>query len=349
MKYLVVSVIMTIVLGLFAFKAAEENVKSQSEALAGIDPNQEYVTYRVNQNENGYSFARQSYANKITEKSAEKTLPNKHFQLMVEIDSRDASLYLPDNMAFPLAYRPAIYEGNKQTKETIGYIPSKVRTGMNESRLVFLDGLIYNLTQYYGPEKYWVWSVSVPKGYGKEAGAEEETGGKKKKMSLKDKLKAMKDMATSGGDAATKKLVSEDAIGKLEAYMKAAAAKQKKVEAAWANSKEGKIYIEGMKLKRDAWAKFVRKDREEYFNSEEYRRIVENNRLADAARAESAKSEVVIKNTGTQSICVSHSGGSRSISAGGSASFKCDMDISYCNGGLIVGADQHCGGTVTIQ
>ena len=359
MKYLVLSIAAFLAIALFAFKGTSDDVKSQSEILKGMDVNQEYVTYKPHKKEDGsYSFSREDYSNKIVELLPESNLPNKHFIAMLKMNYYDdASSYMPTNMAFPITYSANYYEGSPKSKEMIGDFPTKIRTGGNASRIVFLDGFIYELTEYYSPEKYWVWSVSVPKGYASEGeeGAGEDEGKKKKKLSFKDKLKNLKDMAVSGGDATSKKLVEEDVIGKLEAYMKAGAIKQKKVYAEWEKSVEGSNYIKTIAERRDAYSKFVKSHNAAYWDSPEGRAIAA--RMKDEHK-NGGKDKVTIDNETGKDIFV-YEEGSRNgsvIRVNSSNTFDCSKSYyvgsgSSVNGGgyKVVSANGSCGQTVEVQ
>lgn len=269
MKYLFASISTILVLGLFGFKTTNDDIKSQSEILKETKVEQEYLTYTTySKNDGSLGYMKASYANKMTEKEPEKNLPDMHFIILVSLEGNNAYSYHPDNFAFPITYNQNSYDGNAETKKSIGYIPRKPRTGGLEERVVFLDGFIYHLSSYYGPTEYHLKSISVPVGYAKE-GEEADSGGekkKKKKMSLKEKLKALKS-AVSGQDAVTKKLEAEDAAGKLKAYLEAASAKQKKVYETWSKSEKGSKALARIKGMKDAYQDFVNNQNSMYFKN----------------------------------------------------------------------------------
>ncbi|WP_291727178.1 hypothetical protein [Bernardetia sp.] len=356
MRYLLTPFITILVIFLFGFINTKDEVLNQSEILKGVNPNQEYITFTLQKSGEDYSFVRERYINKITEIISEKNMPSKHFQVMVELSTRKPASYLPDNWAFPITYRKSWYEGDEKDQETIGYIPRELRTGMSESRLVFLDGIIYELSGYYSPEKYSLYSISVPIDYGKKEDKREE-GKEKKKMSLKEKLKAMKGGITIG-DPIAKKLQEDDVVERLKVYLNAANKKQEIVHSKWANSQEGKLFLENLELKREAFNKSLQKEKEEYYKSDLYKRIQRNNRLAEGAAATS--SVTLVNNTG-HDIRIYEEGSYNGFTLrnGSTSRFDCEKNlysastsapnVKHGGGSLVVSGGTSCGQTIEIN
>ncbi len=147
-----------------------------------------------------------------------------------------------------------------------------------------------------------------------------------------------------------KKMAALDPDKVLQEYLDAAHSEQQKHIA---KHKAGKkklntLYNEIMKAIKGA--------NNEYWNSEEGQAVAARVKK-DFAVDESTK-VVTIKNVGKNSICLSTSSGTKSLSAGSSTTFQCDNDVSYgvdkgsgcrSGGSLIVGKGQGCGKTIEVQ
>ncbi|WKK87065.2 hypothetical protein QYS48_09725 [Marivirga arenosa] len=359
MNYLRLSMITLITIFSFQLRGIAQEILSQSEEIRNMKIG-EYNVYRVILQENGSAtFESFDYVDAITEKKPEKNFPNEHFQVLGKLQNSSAS-FLPDNWAFPATYIQKGYEGNKQMQEDFGYIPQKIHKNDNhEERVVYLNGWIFNLSDWKNKDDYTLWTISIPKLSNEEREAlkekqkAEENINDKKKKGLKGKLLALQESAMSPEYRA---LHNANALKMLQDYLDAAFAKQEKEYAAWIKNPGNAKFVENVELIRETMIKFYKKDKEEYYNSEEYRRIKANNEAADQARANST---VTLKNESGGTICVTTGGSSKTIGPGGSSSFQCSKDIYYgqmngntCSttkGSLIVSANQSCGDTITVQ
>jgi len=343
----------------FQMQVMAQDILSQSEEVKNMKIG-EYKVYRVIPQANGKpTFESFDYVDEITEKKPEKNFPNQHIQVLGKLQNKKAS-FLPDNWAFPATYIQKGYEGNKKMQEDFGYIPQKIHKNDNhEERVVYLNGWIFNLSDWNSKDDYTLWTVSIPKLSDEEREALKEkqktegpTAGTKKK-GLQAKLLALQESAMS---PEFRELKNTNVTQMLQNYLDAAFAKQKIEYAAWIRNSDNAKFIENVDLIRETMAKFYKKDREEYLKSDEYKRIMANNARADRARANST---VTIKNESGGTICVTTGGSSRTIGPGGSSSFSCSGDVYYgqmsgntCSttkGSLIVGANSSCGQTVTVR
>ena len=260
MKYLIASIITTIVFGLFAFKGTDEEIKSQSEHIKSLKEGK-YVTYEVEENNGNTSLFNitERYPLEVTSIEPEKNFPNDHFYLKIKIGSSINEVpqpHLPDHFAFPISYPVRAYEGNAKMQSEVGYVPRKFSRNKLKSSgtytYIILDGVIYGVTYLDNPDEIKVWHIFTHEDFAKkEDKKEEEDGQKKKKMSLKEKLNALKNAI---GDAGASKLHEMKAYDKVKEYYKAAYKKQQEIIPQWEKSAEGQKYkaiVEGKGAKMD--------------------------------------------------------------------------------------------------
>ncbi|MDY8137858.1 hypothetical protein [Aquimarina sp. 2201CG5-10] len=239
-------------------------------------------------------------------------------------------MFLPDNEAFPITYIERVYEGSKKMQDDIGFAP---RTDKNpyEYRLVFLDGKIFVLEKWVDKDNYELLSVM-----------EHQT----KKMGG---LKKMKEVMKS-----PKKMKAMQPHKILQNYLDAAFKKQQEVYTQWMKNPENAAIVENTELKRKLIIDVINKQRDDWRNSDEYRRIKERNQSAAQSDLQSV---VTIVNKTGKDIYVYEEGSSNGsrVSANGQSRFNCKKNLYYSfsgnssasKGTQITNANQSCGQTVT--
>ena len=259
MKYLVSSIIAILVISLFAFKGKDESIKSQSEHMKSLKEGK-YITYEVEERDGNTSLYNitERYPLEVTKIEPEKNFPEKHYYLHIKIGTsinEVAQPHLPDHFAFPISYPIRAYEGNAKMQSEIGYTPRKFSRNKLKSSgtytYIILDGVIYSVTYLDNPDEIKVWHIFVHEDFAKKEEKTEEDG-KKKKMSLKQRMQALKN---SLGDAGAGKLHEMKAYDKVKEYYKAAYKKQQEVIPVWEKSAEGQKYkaiVEGKGAKMNA-------------------------------------------------------------------------------------------------
>ena len=338
MKYLFASVCTIITLLLFSFTTKDiKEVKSQNEELKNIQKG-EYTVYLTHKKDDGsYMGGFSDYHIAVIELASDKNFPNEHYEVMIEENwteskSKYTGMYLAGNLGFPATYVNTGYEGNPKMQKEIGFAPSFYSDSylsgkrVADKRVVFLEGRIYIIKGWKNKDDYNLKAVAeygeAPKGF---------------KM-VKALLKTPKKMAALDPDKV------------LQEYLDAAHSEQQKHIAKHkaGEKKLNTLYNEIMKAIKGA--------NNEYWNSEEGQAVAARVKK-DFAVDESTK-VVTIKNVGKNSICLSTSSGTKSLSAGSSTTFQCDNDVSYgvdkgsgcrSGGSLIVGKGQGCGKTIEVQ
>ena len=292
-------------------------VKSQTEAVQAFSPG-EYVAYTMKRNTfNGkYLGELDAYLWEF-----EGTKPDPTYEghgLVVDFydgvtdgeiakgKEKYLTRFIPDDPAFPIYFHSTSYLGNQEMQDRIGLVP-KVE-GNLASRLVFHEGLIYVIDDWKGPEEFYVRyvleQIELPKNPIKRA---------KFGLDLKKRLEEM------------------DPQGTMEAYFREAVPAQERAYATWIAQPANKAIVAEADRKREQMNDEFKKDREEYFSSEEYARVKENNRIADNA---AAASHVTVENTGSSEVYIYEEGsrnGSR-LSAGSSGTFSCKKALYVAPG-----------------
>ncbi|MDO1501448.1 hypothetical protein Q2T40_15035 [Winogradskyella maritima] len=322
---------------------AQDTVNDQSQELGSIATGQ-YLAYLTKQDASGkylggirekpyFVYAKNAYRVRPTSRHKEVYLYDNPKYLEENADLERCPMYIPDNEAFPVTYVKNNYEGNTKLQSSIGFTP-RSEAYMQESRAVFLDGKIYLIEDWKDQDNYALKMVLELQ--------EGKLGGLKKiKMSMKS----------------PKKMATEDPKAVLDAYLKNAFAKQKDVYAQWIKDPINKGIESNKKDISLLMAKTIKKMSDDYLKSAEFKRIQENNRLAEQ-RDNAGK--VTIKNNTGQTIYI-YEEGSRNGSAvrpNSSGSGNCKKALYYTfssnssvNGGgtKFYAGNESCGGTVSID
>lgn len=319
-----------------------QEVKNQTEEISASQLGA-YTSYLTHQDGDKYIGGLENLDYKITKVDDYRARPGTHKEVFFikggnpDFPERQtAQMYLPDNPAFPMTYVANIYRGNAELQKEVGFVhpPSEA---YDQDRLVFLDQKIYLIEDWVDKDNYTLKAVL-------EFEAEPMKMIKMIKLLQKSpaKMEAMQPHKT------------------LQAYLDAATARQKEYYAKWIQVPANKSFVDNQAAKEKLMSKTITQMSVDWRNSDEYKRIQENNRRADNARKTSM---VTIQNNTGKKIYVrsSESGGSSSISAGSSTSMSCTGDIFYMynNGSNHVSnsdintkcytANESCGGTVTVQ
>ena len=336
-----------------------QTVNSQTEELKLLRTGK-YLTYEVNEVEsgNGYHFQRISLPAELTEVNPEKNFPE-HSYIDFKIGSASATTYLPDNMAFPITLAHVAYKGNEKLQQQVGYVPREIRPGTT-NRLVALGGVIYDLSFKFDPENpktFVPYRLYVHESFGNEPAAAEATeeGKPAKKLSLKERMKNFKaELEAPTADAVGIKLDEMNAIAEVQAYLKRAYAYQQQVEGAWNAKSSNSTRLKLVEERRGLMDEAMKKYNEDLMDTPEWRRIQENNRLADAA---ARANNVTLKNDTGRDIYIYEDGshnGSR-INVGSTGTFSCNRTYFYTfdgnsswREGKAVGA-AGCGTTVAVK
>lgn len=224
--------------------------------------------------------------------------------------------------------------------------PSTFHSSRHSKAYTILNGVFYGLSGVEDPNNITDFTIK----YMFVADAKNTEGGEKKKLSLKEKMAALKAMSKAGGFPID--LQDKDHYALLKAYFAEMKVKQKKATANFSAETKKEIAIiaqaaadkkAGNKAKNAA-----------YWNSEEGKRVLAK------GNGGSDKNWVTIKNTSSNRIYVINENGTSSpISAGGSNKFKCNSNLYHCSkdahntykvkGSLIYSANAKCGGTISIK
>ncbi|MEL6656649.1 MAG: hypothetical protein AAFO69_19320 [Bacteroidota bacterium] len=312
-----------------------QDIQNQTEELANIKVGM-YTAYLTHKDAGEYIGGINDLHHEVTDIKDYRLNPGTHKEVYL-IENKDPNrpndlvpeMLVPDNEAFPVTYIRAAYEGNKQLMEEIGYTVRE--TGdYGETRVVFLDGKIYFMEDWVDKDNYTLKAVL------------EHT---------EKPLKGLKLVKAVYGTR--KKMNNDQPDATLQEYLDQATAKQEQVYATWSQDPGNAAFIAEKGRIAQAMADYIRNDREEYFQSEEYQRIVANNQRADAA---ASRSNVTVYNNTGQTVYISgaNAGGWTRISPNSSTSYSCDYDIYYNyegkgDGVKFYSANASCGGTVNIQ
>jgi len=195
----------------------------------------------------------------------------------------------------------------------------------------------------------------------KGAATTKAEGGKKKKLSFKEKLKALKNNKNSGGTSPALKALQSQNLNKLITdYLVAMKAKQ---DARSAKELQGDRNIKAAKSKG---AEDIKKYNDSIKATPEYQDLQRRIRQNEANyQASQKKTVVTIKNNSSRDIYVGRSGCNNSatkVRAGGTASWDCGRDgyiqIDTSSGGQcaykststrVYSANSGCGNTVNIN
>ncbi|MFP2995148.1 hypothetical protein ABN763_04525 [Spongiivirga sp. MCCC 1A20706] len=366
MKKILLSVFVT-TCAFFTIRAQE--IINQTEQLKSLKTGK-YIAFDVKKNKNGnYEYGDLKGEHELLSVQTEPNFPeHKYFEM--KIYGTDEN-FIPDNMAFPVTYAKLFYEGNDKLKKQVGYVPREIRPG-STNRVCVVDGVVFDLSTKFkedNAETHIPYRLYVHESFGndfKETDKKSADKKKKKKLSLKERMEQamMKKLANKNPEMkgifnAVQKLKAMDAVGVVQNYLKDAVAKQKEVEPKWKQNANNAQRVKLVEERRELMFAAMKKYNDDLMDTPEWRRIQENNRLANAA---AAKNNVTLKNDTGRDIYIYESGsmnGSR-LNAGSSGSFRCSTSYYYAfdgNSGSRVGnagplaysANSSCGGTVTVR
>ena len=328
-------------LALVGMGTAQEVVKDQTEELMSIEKGM-YMAYIATQDKGGkYLGGIQQDPYHVLEINTYRVAPNsRHKEVyLTNNQNYDVSnlekypMYLPDNEAFPVTYISNTYEGNAKLQESIGFTP-RSEDYYKEVRAVFLDGKIYMISDWKSKDDYVLTQVLEPQ---------------------EQKISGFKLMKTSM--KSPKKMEADQPFAKLQAYLDAATKKQQEVYAVWIKDPVNKGLVDNKKDISTLMAKTIRSMSQDYLKSDEFKRIMANNKRAeDADRA----NRVTVQNNTGKDIYVYEEGsrnGSR-VNVNSSGSFDCKKGLYYTfsssssvngDGSKVYSANQNCGGTANVN
>lgn len=336
-----------------------QNVKSQSEQIKSLQLGK-YIAVDVIKLKNGsYDHAPLKLENELIEVLPEPNFSeHKYFKMVIASQEK---FYLPDNMAFPMTYAQLAYEGNEKLQKAVGYVPREIRKG-STNRVFVHDGVIFDLSTGFdedSKESYQPYRLYVHESVLKENPKDDKP---KKKLSLKERM--MKKMAGKNSEVAktitiNNYLNGKEAVKKAIEYLEKAVAQKKEVYPKWIINSTNKTRLDLIEERRELMFAAMKKYNEDLMDTPEWRRIVENNRRAEAA---GRANNVTIQNNTGRDIYIYSEGsmnGTR-VNAGSSSTFDCGTSQYYAfdgNSGTRGGnagpqaysAGSGCGSTVTVQ
>lgn len=321
------------------YEGISQDVKHQTEELATIKIGS-YRPYLTKQDDNGkYQGGLSSLVYEIVD-IKDYRIDGKHKEVYLYFgenadrssDGYKKKMYLTGNLAFPITYVQKVFEGNKTMQEEIGFAP-RINRYSDVHRLVFLDGRIYVLEDWKDKDNYELKMVL-------EFQEKRLTG-----------LKLMKEVMKS-----PKKMEALQPHKILQKYLDQAYAKQQKVYAKWLQNTDNKRFEENIEATRKLIIGAINKQRDDWYNSAEYKRIKENNQYF--AQHQQQNYTTVNNRTGRDIYIYAEgsSNGSR-VSANGSGRCDCKKNQYYSfsgnssasQGTLIISANQNCGQQVTVE
>lgn len=340
-----------VIITLLAMNSYSQEVKNQTEHIKSLRTGK-YITYDVNGKGQWYPIRLKA---ELAAVESEKNF-SEHKILKFKIGNSmhdKPESYLPDNMAFPITMAKIAYEGNTKMQKKVGYVPRKIRKG-STNRVVVLDGVIYDLSFKFdgeNPETFKPYRLYVHESFVKQGSSKKEKP-KKKKLSFFKKMTTLQTNVSA--DLGSKKLADMKVFELVKDYLTKAYAAQKKAYPSWKSETKNKLRLESIELKRKLMNKAMNDYNEAYKKSDEWKRIQENNRRANAA---AQKNNTTIQNKTGRDIYVYEEGshnGSR-INVGSSGTFSCNEtyyysfsgNVSWREGRPINGAS--CGSTATVK
>ncbi|WP_074407854.1 hypothetical protein [Aquimarina megaterium] len=318
---------------------AQGEIKHQTQQLEAIQVGN-YTAYLTQQSSSGtYEGGLDVLLYKITNFKDYRIQPGAHKEVYMLFgedpdrpDDHKETMFLPDNEAFPITYVQKVYEGSPAMQKEIGYSP-RINRLSDGNRIVFIDGKIFMIEDWVDKDNYKLEAVL-------EFQAKKMGG-----------LKKMKEVMKS-----PKKMKAMQPHKMLQEYLDNAYHKQQEVYAKWIKDSKNAALIENIDQIREFIIGAINKQRDDWYNSAEYKRIKERNASASQSDLES---RVTITNNTGKDIYIYEEGsrnGSR-VSANGRGTFNCKKNQYYSfsgnssasNGTLIVGANQSCGTTVNVN
>ena len=259
-------------------------------------------------------------------------------------------------MGFPVTLAELGYEGNPKMQKEVGYVPVEIRPGRTQ-QIAVVNGVIHNLTTDFkndDPTAVIPFSIYVHESFAAgDSAPKEET--KKKKMSLKERMNSVKQaLDVSNLDKGAKQLRERNAIQELHTYLEQAVAQQKAMYPKWSKEPVNAERLEYVIKTREIMFEVMNKYNDDLKDTDEWRRIQENNRRAEAsARA----NNLTISNGTGRDIYIYEEGSSNGtrVYSGSFKVFRCassyyynfDGNSSYKEGSPV--NNTGCGTTTTVQ
>ncbi|GAA0872839.1 hypothetical protein GCM10009117_19860 [Gangjinia marincola] len=338
-----------------------QEIKNQTEQIKSLKPGNYRKVELIDDKKGGFNY--DLYPTPIVLKEVKQD-PNfsEHKYFVLEEDGTDYN-YVIDNMAFPVTFGKEYFMGNEKLQKKVGYVPREFSKGRTV-RASVIDGIIYDYNWKFDAKDkstHIPYRLLVHESFLKEENGK-DSNEKKKKLSLKERM--MQKMAGNNPEMkaalyVNNKLRDMNAAQIGQDYIQAALAQQKEVEPKWLADKNNARRVKLLDDRRELMYKAMKKYNDDLMDTPEWRRIQENNRLANAA---AAKNSVTIKNGFGKDVYVYEEGsmnGTR-INAGSTGTFSCSSSYYYAfngNAGTRGGnagpkaysANSSCGSTVTIQ
>ena len=323
-------------LGLFiAGSLSAQKVKSQSEHINSLQPGTYYAANLLEDKKKGYNY--DLYIDKPILLKEVSQDPNfiEHKYFVIEEDGSEYN-YVVDNYAFPVTYGREHFEGNKRLQEKVGYVPREFSQGRTV-HVAIIDGLIYDFNWKFkegDASTYVPYRVLMHESFLKEDNSKDGKKKKKKKLSLKERM--MRKLATSPEMKAALrvngKLREMDAAQIAVDYVTQALTKQKNVESKWMTDSYNSQRIQLLDDRRKIMFKAMKKYNDDLMDTPEWRRIVENNRRAEAAGK--ANNVTIENNTGKDVwLYAERSMNGTVIRANSSGIFDCKINYYYAFSG----------------
>ncbi len=320
---------------------AQNEIKHQTEELTSIQLG-DYTGYLTKQSDSGiYEGGLDVLVYKVVELQDYRIQPGVHKEVIMIFGGDadhpdkfedDKKMFLPDNAAFPITYVEKVYEGNKAMQDELGFAP-RINQYTDGNRLVFLDGKIFVIKDWIDKDNYKL--VSVMEHQAKKMGG----------------LKKMKEVMKS-----PKKMKELQPHKMLQNYLDVAFVKQQEVYVQWMKDSSNAAIVENTELIRKLTIDAINKQRDDWRNSDEYRRIKERNQSATSSES---KSLVTLVNRTGKDIYIYEEGSSNGsrVSVNGSGRFNCKKNQYYSfngnssasKGTQITNANQSCGRTITVK
>lgn len=318
---------------------AQNDTKHQTEELKSIKTGV-YTPYLTHQDGSGnYQGGLDKLVFKVTKFQDYRIQPRVHKEVYMIFggnpdrpDKYKTTMFLPDNEAFPITYGEKVYEGNKEMQDELGFAP-RINRLSDGNRLVFLNGKIFVIEDWVDKDNYKLTAVMEHQA---------------KKMG---KLKLMGIVMKS-----TKKMKKMQPHLILQKYLDNAFNKQQEVYADWIKNPKNETLVINTESIRKLTIDAINKQRDDWRNSDEYKRIKERNRNTTQSNQ---KNVVKITNRTGKDIYIYEEGSSNGsrLSNNGTSRSNCKKNLYYSFNGngsskkgiKVVFANQSCGQNVTVN
>ncbi len=331
------STIIILLISCFTFSSQAQSINDQTKELQNIKKGA-YTAYLTHKNGDQYIGGINDLHHEVTDIKDYRVKPGTHQEVYLIKNKNPQKpkelrpdMLVPDNEAFPATYIFAAYEGNKKLMKDIGYT-IREHSGYGSERVVFLEGKIYLIKDWKSKDDYTLHAVL------------EHTN-----KPLKG-IKLMKEVYKT-----RKKMKKEQPDAKLQKYLDQAFTKQREIYETWILNPKNSAFIDKKEEIAQNMKNFIKKDREEYLKSDEYKRIMANNNSGTQSG-----DLITVQNKLGKDIYV-YQEGSRNgtpVRAGGRSTFDCKKTYYYStsgkadingNGLRFYSANSSCGGTVEIK